>query len=129
MVLAIDKTRIFPDDKIRIILKYAFEERKNTHFTFNDEKLHTIIYKAKQVHPELFEEFNFRMNGTYPYSQLLERIIHRAKISRVIKTENPDFSEIQIRENSKNYVEQNLQPKIDSTDLSILKDLGHQLSS
>lgn len=69
------------------------------------------------------------MNGTYPYSQLLERIIHRAKISRVIKTENPDFSEIQIRENSKNYVEQNLQPKIDSTDLSILKDLGHQLSS
>jgi hypothetical protein len=129
MVLLIDKNRIFPDDKIRILLNSAFENPKETNFKFNDECLHTLIFEAKQSHPELFKEFNFRLNGTYPYSQLIERIIHRAKITRIIKTSNPDFSEIQLKEESKKYVEEKLLPKLQQKDLDILKELGKKLKT
>ena len=127
MVLAVDQKRIFPDDKIRILLNYAFKDSIEPNFNFNDESLHILIFEAKKLHPDFFQEFNFRMNGTYPYSQLIERIIHRAKISRIIKTSNPDFSEIQLKEESKNYVERKLQPNLREDELKILKDLGKQL--
>lgn len=129
MVLAVDRDRIFPDDKIRILLNSAFEESTETNFKFSDENLHILIFEAKKTYPKLFQEFNFRLNGTYPYSQLIERIIHRAKISRLIKTSNPDFSEIQLKEESKRYVEKNLQPHFKEKELKILKDLGKQLKN
>jgi hypothetical protein len=127
MVLAVDRDRVFPDDIIRILLNSAFEESTETSFKFSDEDLHILIFEAKKKNPELFKEFNFRVNGTYPYSQLIERIIHRAKISRLIKTSNPDYSEIQLKDESKIYVEKNLQPKFKKNELDILKDLGKKL--
>jgi len=127
MVLAVDQERIFPDDVIRILLNSAFEESTETNFKFSDESLHILIFEAKKKYPKLFQEFNFSSNGTYPYSQLIERIIHRAKISRLIKTSNPDFSEIQLKEESKKYVEKHLKPKLKDNELKILSDLGKQL--
>jgi hypothetical protein len=129
MVLDIDKDRVFPDDKIRVLLSSALEDTKNSNFKFRDENLHILIFEAKKRNPDLFQEFSFRLNGTYPYSQLIERIIHRAKISRLIKTANPDFSEIQVKEESKSYVERNLYPKLKEKDLKILQQLGKQLKT
>jgi hypothetical protein len=67
----------FSDDKIRIIMSGI---NKNP-FKFDDEKFHILIFKSKKEHPELFSEFNFKTSGTFPYSDLLERILMRGMIS------------------------------------------------
>ena len=72
----------FPDDKIRIILNNI----KSNPFEYDTERFHILIFENKKEHPSLFREFSFKTNGTFPYSDLLERIIMRGIISGCLHT-------------------------------------------
>jgi len=115
---------VFPDDKIRIIL-YAMEISEDP-IKFDEETFHTIIYEYKNKYPELLKEFSFRLNGTFPYSELLERIISRAKISRSLKTLNPDFATVHLNLTRIPFsqIKSKYKDKISDDDFKILTDIG-----
>ncbi len=115
---------VFPDDKIRIIL-YAME-MSDEPIKFDEETFHTIIYEYKQKHPQLLQEFSFRLSGTFPYSELLERIISRAKISRSIKTLNPDFATVHLNLTKIPFsqIESKYKDLISVDDFKILTNIG-----
>jgi hypothetical protein len=74
----VKQLHLFPDDKIRII----FSSVGNKLFEFDVAEFHILIFKNKNKYPHLFEEFVFKTNGTFPYCDLLERILMRATISK-----------------------------------------------
>jgi hypothetical protein len=74
---------IYPDDIITAILTEMNIE--DFPVKLDMYKFHTEIYKYSKQHPEIFKEFLFDTNGTFPYSELLERIFQRYNISGVIE--------------------------------------------
>ena len=114
----------FPDDKIRIIL-YAMDISTDS-VKFDEETFHTIIYEYKKKYPELFQEFSFRLNGTFPYSELLGRAITRAKISRTLKTSNPDFISIQLTKIPIENIKSEFKGSISESDFTILTEIAHE---
>lgn len=117
----------FPDDLISII----FSEMKieDTPLRFDQELFYSTIYKYYRKYPALFAEFYFIESSTYPYSDLLERIITRHKISRLLKTENPDFEFIRLNKGSSELIDKKLKPNFFPSELEILKQIGEELRS
>lgn len=117
---------IFPDDKIRVILKEMHLEEKP--IRFDDEVFHSTLYQFSKKYPQLFNEFLFSTSGTFPYSDLIERILTRAKISRVLKTVNPDFEYVQLSEGTSTYIDEKIKPKFVGKEYKILKEIGNELN-
>lgn len=111
-----DKNKIFPDDTIRVILYSAYISHPD--MELDEEWLHTLIHISKAAFPQLFEEFSFNTSGTHPYSELLERIIMRARIAGVLSSSN------QLTHISDKYVKEILYPKFSPENLSILQSIG-----
>ncbi len=61
---------------------------KITELPYNAELIHTALYRLKEKYQELLKEFLFDTNGTFPFSNLLERILMRGQISGVIEIKN-----------------------------------------
>lgn len=117
-----------PHEKIKAIF-YGMDLDKEP-IEFDDEQFHTLIYEKKLQYPELFEDFSFQLNGTFPYSELLERIIIRAKISRSVKTLNPDFSTLEFKKGeSHDIIKQNLKSKLKRNDFRKLDLIGKDIKS
>lgn len=118
---------IFPDDKIRVILKEMDLEKEQ--MRFDDEVFQSAIYDSSKKYPHLFSEFLFSTSGTFPYSDLLERVLTRAKISRVLKTVNPDFEFVQLSAGTNEYIDEKIKPKFEHGDYQILKEIGNELNT
>jgi len=114
--------KLFPDDKIRIIFS-AMDLNKKT-FEFNDEFFQILIFEYQNKYPDLFSEFSFQSSGTFPYSELLERIITRAKISRSLKTVNPDFAMVQLNVPPLEKLKIKYRELLKDTDFEILAQIG-----
>ena len=117
--------RLFPDDTIRVILKEMNIENKP--IKYNDKIFHINLYNFSLEHPNLLKEFTFTTSGTFPFSELLERVLTRAKISRVLKTVNPDFEQVGLAQGTNEYIEENIEPKFDPDDYKLLKEIGISL--
>lgn len=117
--------RRFPDDIITIILSEMNLEENP--LKFDRDIFYNVIYKHFRQHPNIFSDFCFIESGTYPYSELLERIINRHKISRLLKLENPDFEIIRLKEGTTELVERKLKPNFGKDELEILKNIGKEL--
>jgi len=115
----------FPDDIISVIFSEMKLEEKA--LRFNQELFYSVIYRYFKMYPSLFADFYFIESGTYPYSDLLERIITRHKISRLLKTENPDFEFIRLKKGTTELIEKELKPNFDKNELEILKSIGKEL--
>ncbi|HPJ84340.1 MAG TPA: hypothetical protein PLY09_06225 [Methanothrix sp.] len=115
----------FPDDIISIIFREMGLEDEA--LRFNQELFYSTIYRYFKLHPSLFADFYFIESGTYPYSDLLERIITRHKISRLLKTENPDFEFIRLKKGTSELIDRELKPNFDEGELEILKSIGKEL--
>jgi hypothetical protein len=114
-------SHIFPDDKLRIILHSAYADISKPEI--DTEQLHILIYESKLVYPELFSEFSFRTTGTFPYSELLERIMMRARISGVLRASN------RLKSETDKYVRGTLYPRFAPEDLSVLQLIGQELNT
>ncbi len=118
---------IFPDDVIRVILKEMdFEEEP---MKFDDEIFQRTLYEFSKRNVALFNDFIFSISGTFPYSDLVERVLTRAKISRVLKTVNPDFEFLQLAPGTGEYVDEKIKPKFSAQDYEILKEIGRELNT
>lgn len=113
---------IFPDDKIRVILKEMNIEDEP--IKYDDKIFQITLYNFTLEHPNILKEFTFTTSGTFPFSELLERVLTRAKISRVLKTMNPDFEQIGLVQGTNEYIEENIKPKFNSDDYTLLKEIG-----
>lgn len=113
---------VFPDDKIRVILKEMNIE--NVPIKYNDKIFQTSLYNFSIKYPKLLKEFTFTTSGTFPFSDLLERVLTRAKISRVLKTVNPDFEQIRLVQGTNEYIEENIKPNFDPDEYKLLKEIG-----
>ena len=118
---------IFPDDKIRVILKEMNIEKEP--IKYDDKTFQITLYEFSLEHPHILKEFVFTTSGTFPFSKLLERVLTRAKISRVLKTMNPDFEQIGLAEGTNEYIEENIEPKFEPNDYRLLKEIGATLRS
>lgn len=117
----------FPHEKIKVIF-YGMKLDEEP-IDFNDEQFHTLIYENKLKYPKLLSEFTFQLNGTFPYSELLERIVIRAKISRSVKTVNPDFSVIEFKNESHDIIKQNLRTKLKPNEFKKLESIGREIKN
>ncbi len=97
---------IFPDDKIRVILKEMAIE--NEPVKFDDKIFQITLYEYKNRFPDLLNEITFSRSGTHPYSDLLERVLTRAKISRVLETVNPDFEYVKLKNGASEYIDEKI---------------------
>jgi hypothetical protein len=57
-----------------------------------------------------------------------DKIRVRAKISRVLKTVNPDFEQIELSQGTNKYIKENIEPKFDPDEYKLLKEIGISLS-
>ena len=113
---------VYPDDKIRVILKEMNIEEEP--IKYDDKIFQTSLYKFSLEYPNLLNEFIFTTSGTFPFSNLLERVLTRAKISRVLKTMNPDFEQIGLVKGTNEYIEENIKPKFKPDEYKYLKKIG-----
>ena len=120
-----DLNAIFPDDKVLVVLKEMGLEDKA--LRFDEENVQRLFYYCSVENPNLFKEFAFTTTGTYPYSRLLERIIQRLKIPRILKTENPDYECMRLAEGTSDFVTKEIIPRLDPKEHEILKSLGNKL--
>ncbi len=117
---------VFPDDVIRVILKEMDFEGEA--MKFDDEIFQRTLYEFSKRNTRLFNDFIFSTSGTFPYSDLVERVLTRAKISRVLKTVNPDFEFLQLASGTSEYVDKKIKPKFDASDYEMLKEIGKELN-
>jgi len=116
---------IFPDDKIRVILKEMNFETEP--IKLDEEVFQGTLYVFSKKYPALLNEFLFSTSGTFPYSDLIERVLTRAKISRVLKTVNPDFEYVQLSAGSSKYIDEKIKPKFNTGEYQKLKEIGNEL--
>jgi len=113
------------DDKILIVLIEMGLEKEYT--PFEEVDLHRAVYKTKQIQNKLFEEFSFRTTSTYPYSALLERVLMRLKISRVLSFEDFEYSKAKLSDGTTEYATREIIPKLACEDYEALRLIGKQL--
>ena len=53
----------------------------------------------------------------------------RAKISRVLKTVNPDYEYLQLAPGTGEYVDEKIKPQFNPPDYEILKEIGIELNT
>lgn len=112
----------YPDDIILLLLGGMNLEKEPVK---NDESvLHAAIYEYKERYPVLFEEFAFDISGTFPYSELLDRVIMRAKTSR---TWIAGDEKIQFAKGTNKYLNENVKKNISDDDFVILAELSKEL--
>jgi hypothetical protein len=117
----------YPDDLITVIFREMDIEDKP--IRFKEEIIYNTIFKYSGEYPELFEDFTFHTTGTFPYSDLLERIIERYKISRILKTENPDFEYVSFKAGINQQIDAKIKKRFEPKELEILKAIGNDLRS
>jgi hypothetical protein len=118
---------VFPDDVIRVILREMDFEGKP--MRFDDEIFQRTLYEFSRRNTCLFNDFIFSTSGTFPYSDLVERVLTRAKISRILKTVNPDFEFLELAPGTGEYIDEKIKPQFSELDYEMLKEIGKELNT
>ena len=94
------------DDVIGGMLSFV----KAGSFNGDPKLIHETIFDLKKRYPELLEDFAFSdpEHDVYPLSPLLERVLSRLQLSRIIRMENPDFEVYILKEEAMNFVRENI---------------------
>ena len=117
-----DANSYYSDDIILMLFDRMGAEREPVK---NDERtLHIAIYEYQQKHPKLFGEFSFSTSGTYPFSELIERVISRAKIAKEwIATDDS----IRLAQGTGAYLKENVESNFSEQDLETITELAQDL--
>jgi hypothetical protein len=115
-----DLDEFMPDDLIRLILIEAGYE--NEPMTFNEKQLQKIMYDYRDSLPKCCKYLAFRTSGTYPYSDYIERIMMRLRMSSVFAP----VDKMQLCKGTKKYHEKEF-PDLDESTKQIAKEIGLEL--
>lgn len=92
------------------------------------EKLHRAIFKMKTEEGGIFEEFTFSDTGTFPYSDLLERVFQRLITSRILTALNPDYPELILSPESVEYIEDDVYNRLSPTTIQKINSSGENFA-
>lgn len=80
---------------------------KGSRFSGDPEKIHSTIARL-QRHYSILDAFTFTRGDVYPFSRLLEDSLSILQRSRVIGMENPDYDTYCVKEESKQFIGENV---------------------
>jgi hypothetical protein len=114
-----------PSDVIDVIMiKMGMGERS---VKGGEVEFHWLMYNsAKQYakdYPELFDEFYFSTNGTYPYSEKLESVFAFAMIAHVIKYID---DEMMLSKGTDKYVREKIYPMFSAAEMAVLDEIANE---
>lgn len=119
---------VLPDEKVLVsLMEMGLEDEP---MRLNETIIQEVFYNYSKTkeYEDLLKEFTFSTTGTFPYSALLERVLIRAKSSRVLKTLNPDYECLQLAKGTREYLEERVIPILGDMDHEKLTQIGKRLS-
>ena len=110
------------DDVIAAMLSFV----KAGSFKGDPKLIHETIFDLKKRYPELLEDFAFSdpEHDVYPLSPLLERVLSRLQLSRIIRMENPDFETYIFKVRARNYTRKNILSRFDNDEKLQLEEMA-----
>lgn len=116
---------INPDNVITSVLFFLKGE-----FTSDPKKLHTGFRKLREQgkYRELLELFTFVNAFPFPYSPLLERVLHRIQEAKLLSARNPDFVMYEMTERAKRTIRSGILSKFSKEQQAKLREMASELN-
>ena len=89
-----------PDDVVAGVLSFL----KVNLITGNAEPIHRTLSRLRANHAVL-QDFTFSSTTRYPFSRLLEEVLTRLQLARVIGMDNPDYDRYRINTSAKKIIQ------------------------
>lgn len=120
-------SKVVPDDVVAGML--SFLSPGVEHFRGDPKLIHETISNLRKQFPKLLKEFAFSQGDVHPLSPVLEGVLSRLQLSRIIKMENPDFETFIIKEAAKDYVRREILVRFDDEDKSHLEEMAKEFEA
>jgi len=131
MVKVVTNRERFPDDIVHLLyLRMTLDESadETCQVKYQDEAFYTVLFKYKKRYPSLLSEFSFKLNGTYPYSELIDRIKLRAQLADLISPSQDSQSNFTMKSDIKEVIKGGTESKFSSSELQILDKIASDIS-
>lgn len=132
MTSALERARVllqrevFPGDVVAgIIAASGLEELPSSELF-----LSTVFYEFSLKKPQLFSEFDFFPDGTYPYTDVLSELLHYLEAEHFLGKPNPSYARLQVAQGDAvdGWVNRSIFAKLEARGwLDDVKELGVQL--
>lgn len=113
-----------PDDIVAGMLSFF----KGDYFTSDPERIHETIAKARVTY-RILEVFPFSKDDAYPFSRLLERVLARLQVSRIIGMDNPTYDRYAIKEEGRKLIKEEILPFFDKEQQEQIRELATYFES
>lgn len=120
--------RFLPDDVVAGMLYFYCAELDLNNFTGKKGKIHEAFFSMKQGHGDLLRRFNFTTDEKYPFSRMLEGVLSRLQLSRIIGMENPYFEKYEVKEKARVYLESIATKRFNEQERKELKEMAKAFS-
>lgn len=123
----VTRGKITEHDVIAAMLSFLGE--KTERFQADPKVINEAVFELKGKFPQLLERFAFSTDAgdLYPFSPLLERVLARLQLSRIITMENPDWTTFIIRPAAKEYIRQHILTAFSEDEKNQLKTMAQVL--
>jgi hypothetical protein len=110
------------DDVIAAMISFV----ETPSFSGDPMLLHSIIFNLKKDHRDLLDEFAFSdpAHDISPLSPLLERVLARLQLARIIRMENPDFEVYILKEKARAFIRENILDRFTEDEQKELKEMA-----
>lgn len=116
--------KYLPDDIIAAMLYYVATTFEKRYFSGDARLIHAPLAELKRKGNPLLQKFPFSENDIFPFSRVLEDVLTRLQISRIIGMENPDFERYEIKTAAQDYVEREIISRFDDSEKEEIKKIG-----
>ncbi|MFC1613431.1 hypothetical protein ACFL23_03820 [Patescibacteria group bacterium] len=124
-----EKPKYVPGDIIGGMFFYFYSESPNLPFFVGDlKKIHEAIFELRKSYP-ILKSFPFSEKEVSHFSRLLESVLHRLQLSRIIGMENPDFKRFIVKKPAVKYLEESIIPLFNEEEKQQLKKIGKEFLS
>jgi hypothetical protein len=79
-------------------------------FTSDASRIHPALACLREKYPVL-RGFTFSTGDLYPFSRLLERVLTRLQLARLIGMDNPDYERYRISDGAKKFIQDEVLPR------------------
>lgn len=122
------RDKIYPDNVIATVFSYMPEDD----FASHAETIHRKFYEfsQKQEYRDLLKDFaaDFIDSYPFPHSPLLDRVIQRLQIGRLLVSLNPDYRLYKMRPEAKASIQKGSATKFSGPDRTKLKKMAEELA-
>ncbi|MCL6589947.1 MAG: hypothetical protein K6U80_08345 [Firmicutes bacterium] len=118
------KKVVAPDDVIGAMIC----EIKNKELPTDPKYIHGAIMQLKTQYPDLLKDFVFFEGNSFPFSDLLERVLFRLESSLILSTLNPSYEKYNTVNCNPQIVE-TFRSKFSEEDYQRIKEMAKQFEA